>query len=194
MTSKNNDFDMIVKSGNDNVDNNGQKSKSKKKVERKSITSSKYKNLKKQLEKAQTECNELRDQLLRKAAEFDNYRKRTEKQFSQFIANCNAELITELLPIVDDLERSIQSTGNSDEYEELCKGIELIYKNLMKILEKRGVKPIEAVGQSFDPEKHDALLQVDSNDHPSGTIVEEHLKGYMMNDRVLRHSQVLVSK
>ncbi|MFQ5864693.1 MAG: nucleotide exchange factor GrpE [bacterium] len=194
MTSKNNDFDMIVKSGNDNVDNNGQKSKSKKKVERKSITSSKYKNLKKQLEKAQTECNELRDQLLRKAAEFDNYRKRTEKEFSQFIANCNAELITELLPIVDDLERSIQSTGNSDEYEELCKGIELIYKNLMKILEKRGVKPIEAVGQSFDPEKHDALLQVDSNDHPSGTIVEEHLKGYMMNDRVLRHSQVLVSK
>lgn len=162
--------------------------------QKKPSSSSKYKNLKMQLEKSRGECNELKDQLLRKAAEFDNYKKRIEKEFSQLIINANAELITELLPIVDDLERSIQSIQETDNCESLQKGLALIYKNLMKVLEKREVKPIEAVGQIFDPEKHEALMQVDSNDHPTGTVVEEHLKGYVMNERVLRHSQVLVSK
>lgn len=188
----------MAKSENERVDNsnnNGHNSMNKKSVkQKKPSSSSKYKNLKMQLEKSRGECNELKDQLLRKAAEFDNYKKRIEKEFSQLIINANAELITELLPIVDDLERSIQSIQETDNCESLQKGLALIYKNLMKVLEKREVKPIEAVGQIFDPEKHEALMQVDSNDHPTGTVVEEHLKGYVMNERVLRHSQVLVSK
>ena len=72
--------------------------------------------------------------------------------------------------------------------------MELIYKNFTKVLENQGVEPIEAVGQEFDPEKHEALLQIESQDHPSGTVVEEHARGYVINGRVLRHSQVLVSK
>lgn len=197
MADKNDDVEVMVKPERESVNkfvNDRHNQTRKKSVKKKSTPSSKYKNLKSQLEKAQAECSELKDQLLRKAAEFENYKKRTEKDYAQFIVNANAELITELLPIVDDLERSLQSTNNSDDYESLHKGVELIYKNLMKLLERKGVKPIEAVGESFDPEKHDALLQVDSNDHPSGTVVEEHLKGYIMNDRVLRHSQVIVSK
>jgi molecular chaperone GrpE len=199
MTNKNDEMEVVVNSETDGVNksaNNGHSSKSRKHVKKKSTSSSKYKSLKAELEKAQAEREELKDQLLRKAAEFDNYRKRSEKEYAQLVANANAELITELLPVVDDLERSLQSCKESKDkdYESLQKGVELIYKNLMKALEKHGVKPIEALGQSFDPEKHDALLQVDSSDYPPGTVIEEHLKGYMMNGRVLRHSQVLVSK
>lgn len=194
MTKKYEEMDSMIKKENEHIDNsknNGQSSRSKTK---KSVSSPKYKNLSKRLEESQSECNKLKEQLLRKAAEFDNYKKRTEKEFIQLITNANAELLTELLPIIDDLERYIQSTQETEDLNTLHKGVQLIHKNLIKVLEKRGVKPIEAIGKRFDPELHDALMQVDSNDHPSGIIVEEYLKGYAMNDRVLRHSQVVVSK
>jgi molecular chaperone GrpE len=194
MNQKQEELDIAFKSEkeSDNISQtDGQTVKTKAK---KTAATSTIKSIKKKLEEVKEENDKLKDQLLRKAAEFDNYKKRTEKDFIQLVANANAELITELLPIVDDLERFIRSTQETDNFEGLHKGIELIYKNLMKILENRGVKPIEAVGKEFDPEKHEALMQVDSNEHPSGTVVEEHLKGYVMNDRVLRHSQVIVSK
>ncbi|MFQ5769499.1 MAG: nucleotide exchange factor GrpE [bacterium] len=161
---------------------------------RKSTSITKIKNLQKKLKEVENEKNNLKDQLLRKAAEFENYKKRRENEYLQLINNANAEVITDLLPILDDFERSMKAAQDSEDFNGLYQGIELIYKNLTKVLENRGVKPIEAIGQEFDPEKHDALLQVESNDHPAGTVVEEHLKGYVMNDRVLRHSQVLVSK
>ncbi len=167
------------------------KSKSKSKPSPSSI---KIKNLNKKLEKIENERNEFKDKLLRKAAEFENYKKRRENEVAQLIEITNAELITALLPILDDYKRCIKSAQESEDFKVLFEGVKLIYKNFNKILENKGVKPIDAVGQSFDPEKHDALLQVDNKEHPSGMVVDEHLKGYVMNERILRHSQVLVSK
>lgn len=160
----------------------------------KNAVKKKLEQLEKQYAALENEKDELQERLLRKAAEFDNYKKRTENEFSQLIINANAELIRDLLPIFDDLERSVAAHQQGVDSENLKQGVELIYKNFLKVLEKYNVKPIEAVGQEFDPEKHDALMQIESEKYPSGTVVDEHLKGYMMNDRVLRHSQVLVSK
>lgn len=159
--------------------------------------SSKYHKLKKQFEEMQQELEDLKAKMLRNAADFENYKKRSEKEFLNVIANANAELIADILPIVDDLERFQKSTTKDKEAQDvdsLLRGIELIHKNLMKAMEKRGVKAIESVGHEFDPEKHDALMQVESDEHEPGLVVEEHLKGYEMNGRVLRHAQVLVSK
>ena len=154
----------------------------------------KIKSLKQRLEKAEQQIAELKDQLLRKTADFENFKKRKESEIGQIIANANADLITAILPVLDDLERSLNVDRQAVDFEGLFQGVELIHKNLKRILESQGVKPIAAVGQPFDPEKHSALLQVESKDHPSGVIVDEHVRGYTLNDRVLRHSQVLVSK
>jgi len=132
--------------------------------------------------------------LLRKAAEFDNYRKRTERDFLDRIQNSNQRLITDLLPVLDDFERSLDHAKDVENSDALIEGFELVYKKMSSILEKEGLKDIEAVGQEFDPDQHDALMQMDSDSHESGTIIEEHLKGYHLNDKVIRHSQVLVAK
>lgn len=176
--------------------NNKQTSNGKQTAKQKSKSASGLEKLKKKVEALEAEKNELKDRFLRKIAEFDNYKKRTETEYSQLIKNASADLVSDLLPVLDDLDRSLASVEDKDKadnFERFHEGVELIYKNLSKVLEKRGVKPIESVGQKFDPEKHDALMQIES-DQPSDTIIEEHLKGYEMHDKVLRHSQVLVSK
>ncbi len=175
--------------------NNKQESNGKPTAKLKSKNTSSAK-MKKKLEALEAEKNALNDRFLRKVAEFDNYKKRTETEYSQLIKNASADLIIDLLPVLDNLERSLASVTDKDKadnFEHFHEGVELIYKDVSKVLKKRGVKPIEAVGQTFDPERHEALMQVTS-DQPSDTIIEEHLKGYEMHDRVLRHSQVLVSK
>ncbi len=146
------------------------------------------------LKKIKEENAHLKDQLLRKVAEFDNYRKRTEREFLDRIQNANEILITELLPVLDDFERSLEHAQDAENKEVLVEGFELIYKKMDSILEKKGLKPIEAIGHEFDPEKHDALMQIDSDSHESGVVLEQHLKGYYLNDKVIRHSQVLVAK
>jgi len=141
-----------------------------------------------------TEENEkLKDQLLRTMAEFDNYKRRTEKEFIENIQSAGKEVIIDILPIIDDFERSLQH-ADPHKVEALLEGINLVYKNLMKVLTKRGLTEIEAVGKEFNPDEHDALMQVDSEKHESGIIVEQHSKGYKLNDKVIRHSQVLVAK
>jgi molecular chaperone GrpE len=163
------------------------------KVKKKS-SSSRIIKLKEEVAQVKAEKDELRDQLLRKAAEFENYKRRMENEFSQVISNANADLITELLPILDDLERSVNSKAESLSLEDLRKGVDLIHKNLVKVLDKQGLQTIEAVGHPFDPEKHEALMQMENKEKPAGTVLDEHLKGYVLNERVLRHSQVLVNK
>ncbi|NIR50769.1 nucleotide exchange factor GrpE [candidate division KSB1 bacterium] len=174
--------------------NHGSNHKKTKGKSQKTASTAKIRELEKKLEETEKERNELKDTLLRKAAEFENYKRRRENEFIQLIASSNAELIAQLLPILDDYERSMKAAKESRDFDSFFQGIELIYKNLTNVLEKQGVKPIEAVGQPFDPDLHDALMQVERNDHPPGTVVEEHLKGYTMHDRVLRHAQVIVSK
>ena len=161
---------------------------------RKSQAAAKVARLEKQVKQLKQENEELRDRLLRNAAEFDNYRKRKDNEFLQLISDANADLLFALLPVVDDLERSLGSLEDSGDSDSVKRGVELICANLKKVMERFGLKTIEAVGQPFDPDKHDALIQVESEEYPSGIVVDEHLKGYVLNDRVLRHSQVLVSK
>lgn len=149
--------------------------------------------LKEALDKAESENGALKDRLLRIAAEFDNTKKRTEREIAQIILTANKRLILELLPVVDDLERSLKISGSQDP-ESFRQGVELIYQKLTGVLQTNGVAPMESVGQPFDVEKHDALLQVDQPDMPSGVVVQEHEKGYCLHDAVLRHAKVVVSK
>jgi molecular chaperone GrpE len=138
--------------------------------------------------------NQYKDQVLRKAAEFENYKKRIENETGNIIRYANEELIEKILPVLDDFERSFAALKNTNtENESLVKGIELIYNKLKRILELQGVKPMDVVGQPFDPEFHDALLQIPSAEHPPHTILQEVEKGYLLHDRVLRHAKVIVS-
>lgn len=137
---------------------------------------------------------ELNDKYTRLVAEFDNYKKRTDKEYISLIQNANEKLITDLLPVVDDLERSLDHLKEENDFEVMLNGFQLIHKNLFSLLEKQGLKPMKSIGEEFDPEKHDALMQVENDDVKSNKVVDEHLKGYLFNDKVIRHAQVVVSK
>lgn len=147
-----------------------------------------------QIQQLKEEKDQLHDQLLRKIAEFENYKRRTAREFIERVQNANENLITELLPVLDDMERSIEHARNSKDAEALISGSELIYKKFLSILEKQGLEELPAVGEEFDPDKHDALMQVENEEADSGKIIDQHLKGYMLNGKVLRHSQVIVAK
>jgi molecular chaperone GrpE len=151
------------------------------------------KNLK-EIKKLKEEKEQLQDQLLRKIAEFDNYKKRTDREFFDRVQNANEKLITELLPVLDDMERALDHAKQSKEIDSLLEGTELIQKKMIGIIEKQGVEPLSAEGEEFDPDKHDALMQIENKDVESGKIIEEHLKGYKLNGKVIRHSQVIVAK
>jgi molecular chaperone GrpE len=175
------------------ADHTAPKTKEKKDTAKKTQATKSKKYLK-EIDKLKSEKEQLHDQLLRKVAEFDNYKKRTEREFFDRVLNANERLIKELLPVMDDFERAIEHGKKSDDIKSIVEGSELIQKKLLMILEKEGLEHIPAVGEEFDPEKHDALLQMETKDAESGTIIEEHLKGYTLNGKVLRHSQVIVAK
>jgi molecular chaperone GrpE len=140
---------------------------------------------------------QLKDQLLRKAAEFENYKRRIENDSVNLVRFANEDLIVKLLPVVDDFERSLKvklpAGDEGDELYTILRGIELIYSKFRKILEANGVKDMDVVGKPFDPNYHDALLQLPRADVPPHTVLEEVDKGYMMNDKVIRHARVIVS-
>ena len=156
--------------------------------------SRKLNKMKKKLKENAEEIARLKDQLLRKMAEFDNFRKRTEREFSDLVLNANASLVKELLPIVDDLSRSINSAETVRDVDDFNAGIRMIHDNFIKLLETRGVRSFDAVGEDFDTEKHEAIMQIEKADQPSNAVVEEYEKGYTMNDRVIRHAKVIVNK
>ena len=149
-------------------------------------------NYKKEFERERQEKDELQDKLLRTIAEFDNVRKRTERDIALIRDNTKAEVISGLLSILDDLDRSLEA-GEQDPGS-IIDGVKLINKSFFKALQDQGLKEMEAVGEKFDPEMHDALLQMEKEDTESDVVIEEHLKGYLLNDRVLRHAKVVVSK
>jgi molecular chaperone GrpE len=144
------------------------------------------------LETLQREKDALQDRLLRTAAEFDNYRKRVERDRREQAEAVTAGALTDLLPIVDDLERALKAAGNTD--DPLRKGVELIHKQMTDLLRKRGVKTIEAVGADFDPRYHQAVVHEVSPDHREGEVIEEFARGYVLGDRLLRPSMVKVAK
>lgn len=150
--------------------------------------------LREKLKEAKAEIETLKERFLRTAAELDNFRKRTEREILQIVQNANRELIKDILPIIDDLERSLNASEKKGGGREFIKGIELIYGKLMSTLHSCGLERMESVNEVFDVEKHEALLQIERDDTPSGIVVEEHEKGYLLNGKVLRHAKVVVSK
>ena len=135
-----------------------------------------------------------REQLLRMAAEFDNYRKRSEREIGNIIQNANAELILLLLPVLDDLERILTASTSTPECNTITEAVRLVHKNFYKTLQDAGLAPMNSLEQPFNPEKHDALLHIPVAGKSSNLVVEEHKKGYEFRDRVIRHAQVIVSK
>jgi molecular chaperone GrpE len=134
------------------------------------------------------------DRLLRKTAEFDNYRKRTDRERIQLSEAAAADLIEELLPIVDDMERALKADAGSEATEAIRRGVELIHKQLLETLRKRGVRPIESLGVDFDPHFHQAVAHEPADGRREGEVVEEFSRGYMLGDRLLRAAMVKVAK
>jgi molecular chaperone GrpE len=147
-----------------------------------------------ELAEAIQQREEYRDLLLRKTAEFDNFRKRTERERQQFAESTAADVMEELLPLVDDLERALRAEAGPQGAEAYRKGVELIYRQLNDILRKRGVRPIEALGADFDPHFHQAVSYEPAEGRREGEIIEDFRRGYLLGDRLLRPSMVKVAK
>lgn len=148
----------------------------------------------KKQEKLKEQIEELEDRVKRQMAEFDNFRKRTEKEKSTMFEVGAKSVIDKILPVVDNFERGLLTVPELGQEASFAEGMGMIYKQMMTALEELGVKPIEAVGAEFDPDYHNAVMQVDSEEYEAGTIAQELQKGYMYRDCVVRHSMVAVAK
>ena len=139
---------------------------------------------------------ELNDKVVRQMAEFDNFRKRTDKEKSEMFANGEKTVIETVLPVIDNFERALEMASEDEEKKNdpFIEGMDKVYKQLMDGLEKLGVKPIEALGKDFDPNLHNAVMQEESEEYESGKVCKELQKGYTLNDSVVRHSMVSVAK
>jgi len=141
----------------------------------------------------QREKDALQDRLLRTAAEFDNYRKRVDRERRELAEYTTAEVLKDLLPIVDNFERALQAPATS-ETDAFRKGIELIHKQMLELLKKRGITPIEALGTDFDPNFHQAVIHEVSDAHREGEVMAELQRGYLIGERLLRPAMVKVAK
>ena len=147
---------------------------------------------KKKKDKKDEKIEELTDQVKRQMAEFENFRKRTEKEKTQMFDMGAKNVIEKILPIVDNFERGFTTVEEADKEDAFVQGMDKVYKQLMTELETIGVKPIEAVGCEFNPDFHNAVMQVASEEYESGVVAQELLKGYTYKDSVVRHSMVAV--
>ncbi len=146
------------------------------------------------LEQALFDKAELQDQFLRLRAEMDNFRKRSNRERDEERKYAGLRLIADLLPAIDNLKRAVEAGKNADsENSLLLQGVEMVTRQFDEILERNGAKPIDAVGQPFDPNFHEALQQIPSAEHPPMTVLQEYEKGFQMHDRVIRPSKVIVS-
>ncbi len=148
-----------------------------------------------ELKASAEKLKELQDKFLRSQADFDNLRKRVEREKQDFLKYANEGVMLELLNILDDLERVINLAAEKHEdMDAFLKGVEMILAHLYELLKTHGVKPVEAEGRLFDPHYHEALMQVEAKDLPENTIVEVLQKGYLMHERIIRTAKVKVSK
>ena len=146
-----------------------------------------------QLEAAKKEIEDLNDKLLRKIAEFDNYRKRTMKEKTELILNGGERTVVAILPVIDDLERALKNMKQADDIAAAVEGVELVYKKFIDTLKKQGVEPIQTEGADFDVDLHEAIAQLPApTDELKGKVMDCTLTGYKMNEKVIRHSQVVV--
>jgi molecular chaperone GrpE len=150
--------------------------------------------LKQQLEAKEQEAKSNYDRLLRQTAELDNFKKRTAGERDEAIRFANEALVKDLLPVVDNLERAVAHASGGGNGKPLVEGVELVLRQFLDVLMKHGAVQIQAVGQPFDPAKHEAMVQVESSDHETNSIVEEFQKGYIFRERLLRPALVSVAK
>lgn len=146
--------------------------------------------LKKQIESQKVQIDETEDRLKRVAAEFDNYKKRSAKEKDALYNSLIADIVSGFLPIIDNLEKAVEAETKDEEYK---KGIELVLKQFKDVLASKGVKEIEAVGKTFDPELHEAVSSIVDEDLGEKEIAQEYRKGYKIGNRVIRHSMVIVA-
>ena len=144
-------------------------------------------------DKKDEKIEELTDRLTRQMAEFDNFRKRTEREKSQMYEIGAKDIIEKILPVIDNFERGLAAVPEESKEDPFVEGMEKIYKQIMTTLEGVGVKPIEAVGQEFNPDFHNAVMHVEDEEAGENIITEEFQKGYMYHDSVVRHSMVKVA-
>ncbi|MDU0202218.1 MULTISPECIES: nucleotide exchange factor GrpE [Paenibacillus] len=146
-----------------------------------------------ELEKVRVQAEENYQRLLRVQADFDNFRRRARAEKEDFAKYASLKLIEQLLPIVDNFDRALASSKETKDFDALAKGLEMTYRGMDQLLTAEGLKPIEAVGQPFNPEFHQAVMQVESDEYEEGIVVEELQKGYILKDKVIRPAMVKVS-
>lgn len=146
----------------------------------------------KKTEKLEEKLAEYEDLRVRQLAEFENFRKRSEKEKAQMFEIGAKTVIEKLLPVIDNFERGLTAVTEEEKETPFAQGVELVYKQLLTSFDELGVKPIEAVGKEFDPNLHNAVMMVDDDSLESGTVAEEMQKGYMYKESVVRHSMVKV--
>ena len=144
-------------------------------------------------DKKDEKIEELTDRVRRQMAEFDNFRKRTEKEKTQMFETGAKSIVEKILPVVDNFERGLAAVTEEEKGTPFVEGMEKIYKQMMTMLEEAGVKPIEAVGQEFDPNLHNAVMHIEDEEFGENIIAEEFQKGYTYRDSVVRHSMVKVA-
>lgn len=142
----------------------------------------------------EAEISDLKDKLLRKAAEFENYKRRTENDQLNLLKYAAEAFIIKLLPVVDDIERSIQHIEGSNDIDSIKDGMKLIFDKLIKVLEDQGVKKFESKGKPFDVNYHEALMQQKNETLPPHTVIDELESGYLYKDKVIRHAKVIVNE
>lgn len=146
-----------------------------------------------ELEQARVQAEENYQRLLRVQADFDNFRRRARAEKEDFAKYASLKLIEQLLPIVDNFDRALSSSKETKDFDALVKGLDMTYRGIDQLLTAEGLKPIEAVGHPFNPEFHQAVMQVESEEHEEGIVVEELQKGYILKDKVIRPAMVKVS-
>ena len=147
------------------------------------------------LARSEAEVADLKDRLLRQMAEVDNYRKRTMKEKAEIILNGSAGVVTDILPVIDDLERAIANSAKSEDYNALKEGVELIYNKLMHILEQKGLQKISPKNEPFDTDFHEAIAMIPApSEDLKGKVLDCAIDGYKLNDKVLRHAKVAVGE
>lgn len=147
-----------------------------------------------ELEEARAETARIKDQLLRTAADFDNFRKRTRREFDDAVRRGREELLRELLPVFDNLERAVVHAEQATDAKSVAEGVGMVLKQFADSLGRAGIRRIESVGRPFDPTQHEAIQQIETSDQPAGTIVAEVQPGYAMGDRLVRAAMVVVAK
>ncbi|MFZ2322637.1 MAG: nucleotide exchange factor GrpE [Ignavibacteriaceae bacterium] len=162
-------------------------------VENQNDVQEKASEIEEKIKSLEAEVNQYKELALRKAAEFENYKRRTENDQLNLLKYAAESLIIKLLPIVDDLERSLSHMTEETDIQKIKEGVQLIYNKFMKTLDEQGVKKIEAIGKQFDVEFHSALMQRNDESLPPNTVIDELETGYVYKDRVIRHAKVIVN-